>query len=522
MDANLEKRINALVNGRRRPLLHGGKKGLEKESLRVTPDGMIAQTPHPAALGSALTHPHITTDYSEALLEFVTTPFADVHDTMSQLRDIHQFAYANIGDELLWATSMPCVVDGDSSIPIARYGTSNVGMMKHVYRRGLDYRYGRNMQAISGIHFNYSFPLPFWELWQSIEGNGRAAEAFISDAYFSLIRNFQRFGWMVPLLFGASPAVCKSFLKGRETILREFDAGTLYEPYATSLRMSDIGYKNKAQASLNISYNNLHDYVETLTRAIETPDPECAAIGTVVNGEYRQLNTNVLQIENEYYSFVRPKNPARSGEKPTLALKNRGVQYVEIRALDVNPFEPVGVSEPTLRFMEAFMAYCLLRESPPIDAEEQDAIAHNQTLVARRGRDPDLELRLNGCTRRLQDWARDIVDDMTDLCTALDTGEDGQPYSEALNAQRAVVEEPDLSPSARVLREMREHGEVFVQFAMRVSRAHKAYFKGLPLDEGKFASFREAARESLAEQAQMEASDTLSFDEYLRQYFAQH
>lgn len=521
MDATFEHRLNALVRSGRQSLLHGGKKGLEKESLRVTPDGKIAQTPHPRALGSALTHPNITTDYSEALLEFVTAPFTDTRDTMAQLRDIHQFAYANIGDELLWATSMPCVVDGDRSIPIARYGTSNVGMMKHVYRRGLDYRYGRAMQAISGIHFNYSFSDGFWELMQSIEGDTRERQAFISDAYFCLIRNFQRFGWLVPFLFGASPAVCKSFLKGRDPGFSEFDAGTVYEPYATSLRMSDIGYKNKAQASLNISYNNLQDYVATLTRAIETPDPEYAAIGTVVDGEYRQLNTNVLQIENEYYSFVRPKNPAHSGEKPTLALKHRGVQYVEIRALDVNPFEPTGVSEPTLHFMEAFMAYCLLRESPPIDADEQRAINQNQAQVARSGRDPDLELRLNGCTRRLRDWASDICAGMTAICAALDDGETGCPYAEALDIQRAVVEDANRSPSARVLREMRERGEAFVEFAMRVSRTHKAYFQGLAMDPDRFSELREAAEASLAEQARIEASDTLSFEAYLERYFAQ-
>src|SRR5215469_12616115 len=212
-------------------LLRGGGKGLEKESLRVTQAGKLAQTPHPAALGSALTHPHITTDYSEALLEFVTAPFADVNQTLLSLMDIHAFAYQHMDGEMLWATSMPCVLEGDEGIPIARYGRSNVGMMKHVYRRGLGWRYGRAMQTISGVHFNYSFPTPLWPALQRAERDARPARRFQDEWYFRALRNFQRLGWLVPYLFGASPAMCKSFLRGRDLKFAEFDAHTLYEPY---------------------------------------------------------------------------------------------------------------------------------------------------------------------------------------------------------------------------------------------------------------------------------------------------
>ncbi|MGH8500071.1 MAG: glutamate--cysteine ligase, partial [Methylococcales bacterium] len=332
-------RLDRLINSNQQHLIARGLKGVEKECLRITPDGKISQSPHPRALGSALTHPYITTDYSEALLEFITPPFADTRDTLSFLRDIHQFVYDNLPDELLLASSMPCAISGDASIPIATYGASNIGMMKHIYRRGLDYRYGRSMQAIAGVHFNYSVPEVFWPVFQDIEKNRADLKDFIADAYFAMIRNLQRRGWIVLYLFGASPAICKSFLRDRKTFYHdfdEFDTHTFFKPYATSLRMSDIGYKNSNQARLNISYNNLQDYIESLTRAIETPHPDYQKIGIRVNGEYRQLNDNILQIENEYYSTARPKQIARSGEKPTLALKRRGVRYVEVRSLDLD------------------------------------------------------------------------------------------------------------------------------------------------------------------------------------------
>src|SRR5690625_3637176 len=331
LSRDLEGRLRRLQDVGDPHLLAGGLNGLEKESLRVTPDGAIAQTPHAEALGSALTHPSITTDYSEALLEFITPPLPDATDTLADLERIHSYVYHVLEDELLWVASMPCVVGGDASIPIAEYGTSNAGRMKHVYRRGLEYRYGRVMQAIAGIHYNYSLPLEFWPMYRAVAESNADLQAFRNEHYFGLTRNFQRYGWLVPYLFGASPALCRSFIGDREHNFEEVDGHTLYLPYATSLRMSDIGYKNKAQAALQISYNDIEAYVENLTRAITTPAPEYADAGVHVDGEWRQLNSNILQIENEYYSFVRPKSLAGPNERPTLALRRRGVDYIEDR-----------------------------------------------------------------------------------------------------------------------------------------------------------------------------------------------
>lgn len=521
-NAGVERRIEALLSQHAERLLAASQRGLEKEGLRVTPDGHVAQTPHPAALGSALCHPWITTDYSEALLEFITPPYVGIQAVLDCLHDIHCYTYQNLDGELLWAASMPCIVEGDASIPIADYGSSNVGWMKHVYRRGLDWRYGRAMQAISGIHFNYSFADEFLVALQSAEGDPGDEKAFRSKAYFALIRNFQRYGWIVPYLFGASPAICKTFTHGQNLHFQEFLENTFYEPWATSLRMSDIGYKNKAQAALSIPYNDLDGYVDSLLRAIATPDPEYARIGTRVDGQWRQLSTHVLQIENEYYSFVRPKAVARSGEKPTTALRRAGVEYVEIRALDLNPFQPLGVGTEQLLFMETLLLFCVLEDSPRMDAHEQGRINANQGLVARGGRDPSLHLsRGDGTQVRLVQWAGELFDALRGPARLLDEAHRTSDYQRSLAALRARVEAPQRTPSARVLAEMQERGEEFTQFAMRVSRQHQRRFVSEPLADETRRRFADEARASLAEQRRLEASDELPFEEYLQAYFRQ-
>jgi glutamate--cysteine ligase len=511
------------VNSGAPGILKEGAIGLEKESLRVTRDGTISQSPHPSALGSALTHPYITTDYSEALLELITPPLPDLQDTLQYLCDLHTFVYPHIGDELLWATSMPCILAGEENVPIARYGTSHAGRMKHIYRVGLGHRYGRVMQVIAGVHFNYSPPDAFWPVFQDQEGSALGAKEFLSHGYFCLIRNLQRFGWLIAYLFGASPAVCKSFFVGKQTRLPLFDEGTHYEPCGTSLRMSDIGYQNKQEhnAGLYVSYSNLEDYIASLTWAIETPHPDYEAFGVVEDGEYRQLNANVLQIENEYYSSTRPKQLVAPDEKPTLALRRRGVRYVELRSIDVSAFDPLGVNEDQLRFLEAFLVLCLLHDSPPIGSNETREIDLNQRLSAQRGRDPDLVLQRQGQGIRLRDWAGELCAAMEGVCDLLDWGGAARAYAGALQRQKEVVRDADRTPSARMLAEMRRHGDSFYSFAMRMSQKHREYFRlrSLGAEQRKF--FTRLAQKSDERQREMEAADDCSFDEYLRRYFAQ-
>lgn len=496
--------------------------GLEKETLRVGHDGGLAQTPHPLKLGSALTHPHITTDYSEALLEIVTPPSQDIPSVLKFLNDTQRFIYSELSDEILWATSMPCVVAGETSIPLARYGTSNPGVMKTVYRRGLGYRYGRVMQVIAGVHFNFSFVEKFWPLFFEIgKQNNTNTPGSVSEAYFSLLRNLQRFGWLIPYLFGASPAVCKSFLQGKETTLLPFNETTYYEPYATSLRMGDIGYQNNKESEVGVvaDYNSLNNYINSLQHAIETPCPEYQKIGLEVDGQFQQLSTNILQIENEYYSTVRPKQITNKYEMPIEALRNRGVRYVELRSLDVNASHPLGINEEQLYFLEAFMLFCLSHESPPIKDDEKKEIDNNEMLAAHQGRDPELKLTRNGKDISIKDWGGEIIDVMQGYAELLDDVHGSDDYSASLRKQKQAIDDPECTPSAIMLAEMRENGEGFYQYAMRMSqRHHKDFIKEeLTLKQSQF--FSDLATTSLAQQKQMEENDTLPFATFLQKYF---
>src|SRR6202051_373511 len=272
------------------------------------------------------------------------------------------------------------------------------------------------MQAISGVHFNYSVSPRLGGVLEDINESRQPRQSFVSAQYFGVLRNYRRYGWLVLYLFGTSPAVSQSFFAGREITLAQLDADTFYEPFGTSLRMSDIGYRNKNQATVSVSVNSLDEYVRDLSRAISTPFPPYEALGVKVNGEYRQLNANILQIENEYYSFIRPKRVARSGERPTKALRRAGVEYVEVRALDVSAFDPVGVNQGKLRFLEEFLALCLLQESEPIGRSEQEALDANHLKVARRGREPNLRLSREGRSHSMMGWARELLDAMQGLC----------------------------------------------------------------------------------------------------------
>jgi len=500
-------------------LVRRGLRGVEKESLRITPDGRLSRRAHPAALGSALTHPYLTTDYSEALLEFVTPPHPTNWQTLGFLTDLHAFVHRRLDGERLWPSSMPCVVNANEEIPIAHYGTSNLGMMKTVYRRGLGYRYGRAMQAIAGVHFNYSPPPAFWEALRQRAPSDVPLERLKSERLMALARNYRRLSWLVIYLFGASPAFCKSFRPEGDPLLSELDPATWYAPYATSLRMSDIGYRNSTQARLCISLNSLDDYVSGLARAVSTVEPSYERIGVEVDGEYRQLNPYILQIENEYYSAIRPK-PAKGkdSERPTVALRRRGVEYVEIRTLDLNPSDPVGVNQNQLRFLETLLVYCLLADSPPIGADEQREIDARDLAAAREGRRPGLQLPRDGGRVELAAWAREVLDVLLEVAEPLD--EDGEGYVAAIEAQREAVDDPAATPSGRLLDALRASGESFFEHVRGIADRHHEYFLALPIDAAREAELDALAAASLEEQAALEKSDALPFSEYLARYFS--
>jgi glutamate--cysteine ligase len=503
-------------------MLRGIHRGIEKESLRVRPDGMLSDRPHPQGLGSALTHPHITTDFSESQPELITGVHRDIGACLQQLTEIHQIVYRNIGDEILWGASMPCGLPDDDSIPIGRYGVSNVGTAKTVYRQGLANRYGRRMQTISGIHYNFSLPEEAWPQLQRADGRSGPGQDYQTEVYFALIRNFRRHSWLLLYLFGASPAVCGSFVEDRLHGLEALKPGVMYLPYATSLRMGPLGYQSDAQASLAVSYNSLESYARSLYAALTEPYPAYARFGIRDGDDYRQLSTSLLQIENEFYGTIRPKRRINPGERPLHALGERGVEYVEVRAMDLDPFCPIGINADTIRFLDIFLLHCLLSDSAPDSPQELAAMHRNQHLAAERGRDPSLRLSCRGDMVPLVEWGASLLRECEPIAEALDRAHESSAYRDTLAAAREALDNPAVTPSARTLHEMSRHfDDSFVDFAMAQSVRHRAYLLGLPLSPETAAHYARMAEESLAAQREIEAGDTMPFEIYRQQYIGQ-
>lgn len=500
------------------PLLQGGLRGIERETLRVDATGKLMLDAHPIALGSALTHPYITTDYSESLLEFITPAEQDIATALDKLDKVHRFTYQHFGEQMLWNNSMPCELPDEADIPIAWYGQSHIGMIKHVYRRGLALRYGKSMQCIAGIHYNYSLSEDLWKLLNREQTPTASDQDKQSESYVALIRNFHRYSWLLMYLFGASPALSRNFLRGKAHQLETLSEDTLYLPYATSLRMSDLGYQNNTQDGLVPPYNTLLEYMRSLSLAVRKPHPPYEQLGVKRDGEWVQINANVLQIENEFYATIRPKRVIKTGERPVEALCARGVQYIEVRCIDVDPFEPLGINLESSRFLDAFLLYCALEESPLTNHDEGEENLRNFALCVKRGREPGLMLSRAGSSVSLQEWGVALIEKIRPVAALLDQQRGENVHIASLDQQLAKLRDPDVTPSARVLQAIKQENKSFAQFALKQSRYFAEQFRSRPVDEKTNVELMQMAEQSLHEQAQMEANQSGSFDAFIEDY----
>ncbi|NMH59542.1 glutamate--cysteine ligase [Alteromonas ponticola] len=498
------------------------QRGVEREALRINPNGRLATTPHPSALGSALAHERITTDFSESLLEFITPPESQRGKTVEQLRDLHKFTLDNMGEEWLWPLSMPCFVEDQNEIPLAWYGDSNIGKMKRVYRLGLKNRYGSMMQAIAGVHFNFSLPEAFWKQWASLHGKEYSTEQVSAD-YFAMIRNYRRFCWLIPYLFGASPALCSSFLTGKSPDLpfEKLGKGTVYLPYATSLRMSDLGYTNADQSSLQICYNHLDNYVTLLRQAMETESSRFKQYAAGEGGNWQQLSHNILQIENELYSPVRPKQPTRSMEKPSDALARRGVSYIEVRALDVNPFSEVGISQSQMDFLDVFMLTCLLMPSKNLFSEELQLTNDNIATTVLYGRKPGVELTRPEGKITLKEWGAQLFEHFTETAKLLDEAYATRDYSAAVQLEHDKINDPGLTLSGKLMAQLLSENQDNGAAGLTLAEQYSTKIKGCSYVHDDDAVFNMMASNSLQAQSEVEAGDTKSFDEFIHDYFTE-
>lgn len=504
----------------------GMKRGIEKEGLRMSPEGYIAATPHPKKLGSKLTHPFITTDYAESLLELITEPKDTPKEALAMLRELHvvvQHALEN--GELFWGMSMPCMLSvNDSDIVLADYGTSNIGKLKTLYRHGLGMRYGRRMQTIAGLHYNLSFGDELFTTWQKANNDNRSLTEFKNEKYLGLVRNFKRLNSLVLYLFGASPTVCACFLKDRQHHLQALNDTTYYLPKATSLRMGKLGYQNSVQDDLDIRYNSLDEYVQGLQQAIHESNDIFAKLGVDdENGTPLQINDHILQIENEYYSPIRPKQITQSGEAPSTALAKRGIAYVEFRAIDLDPYSDIGIRLSTACFMETLALYCLMSDSPDLMPAEEAVLARNQEKVVNQGREPNLMIEIfendsfdkGDCL--LKDWMQQHLHKMQPFAELLDSFHGGNDYRTAITLMSGKTLHPDFTLSAQVLADTERAGSAW-KMGKALAEQHATLLRKQTLSPNAQAYYEMLAEKSVMQQADIEASDTQDFYDYIQQY----
>ncbi len=498
--------------------LKGLRRGIEREALRVTSKGTLALTRHPKNLGAALTHCWITIDFAEALLEFITPVHENLNHLMTFLRDIHRHVARNLGEERMWPFSMPCFIDDKQEIELAQFGSSNIGRMKTLYREGLKNRYGALMQTISGVHYNFSLPLTFWKAFSGIE-NTESRKAQISAGYFRLIRNYYRFGWVIPYLFGASPFISSLFFKKRETglLLEKIEKDIFYLPYATSLRLSDLGYINKLQDNLGITFNDLNSYIASLNRALMTPSPIFSQLELKDGGRYLQLNSNLLQMENELYTPIRPKCLVNNDETPLDALLRGGVEYIEVRSLDINPFSPTGVDSSQVRFLDLFLIWCVLGEAPEMSNSELLCTRKNWNRVILEGRKPGqtIDIHCNGSYEPLNKIGKALFYGLRRLAEVLDEEIGDQEYQKVCDDLIPAFDNPELTLSARILNEIMK--ESTNRVGMRLAEQYREILISEPLEIINEEKFLKEKKASWKRQEDIENSDTLNFETFMKQ-----
>lgn len=494
--------------------------GLERELLRIAPTGDLAEGKHPQAWGSALTHPDITLDFAETQPELVAPPFPDPSSLASYVYDLHAYLAQKLpAEDALWYPSMPPRLSNERIQP-AEFGSSNSGRLKSIYRRGLANRYGKKMQVISGVHFNFSWTESFWKRLHERVGDSRKLSNFISENYLGLLRNYLRKSWLLAYLMGTTPAIDRSFVKREPAELQAWKAQTLYGPYATSLRMSQIGYVNSSRCSASVSFNSLTDYLSTLYQAITSECPGFSLIGLQdEDGSYRQLNNHLLQIENEHYALIRPKQVPQPGERPFQALRSRGVSYVEIRAIDNQPDVALGMHEYQMDFLRLFLLSCLLQPNPPLDRSDTLENRSNHQQAALLGRQPGVKLRREGEEILLQDWGLEIMAQMRPLAETLDTHLMTERYLPVLERMEQMLRQPELTPSARVWADIEAGDLEFLDWGLQRSAEITAELKQHRLNPEREALFDQHVAESLRAQAELDAQPQEDFEHYLKQFF---
>ncbi len=421
-----------LVNPKVRNYLLDGLFGLEKENVRVDQQGRLALTPHPFKLGDKNIHPYITTDFSESQVEMVTPPLPSIHELYGFMETIHDIVTEYIGDELLWPQSLPPLLPDESKIPIARFGEE--GKEKETYRELLARVYGKERQLISGIHFNFSFSDEMIRGIQESVGNTCSFEDFKEEIYFQLARNLMRYRWLLIWLFGKSPKAEASFkVKSLTTGYYE----SVHCPHGISLRNCRSGYRNKEDYYIDFTTNK--SYQDSIQQLVET---------------------GKLSFDKELYHPIRIKYH-----------EDNTISHVELRLLDLDPMEKIGISQTSLYFTHLFLIYCLfVEEEFPYNREMQLIANSNHDRVACNGRDPEMEIKcFSGAMINAKEQVAKVVERIYEF--ARDNQFLSKGYKDALDHVSDFVNQPDERIANRVLDEIETKG--FIDFHLEKALEYK-------------------------------------------------
>lgn len=493
-------------------------RGIEKEGLRVSFSGSIAQDSHPSQLGNPLTHPQVTTDFAESQLELVTQQFDSISGCLDSLHNLHVWVTANLKSQYLWPASMPCDLQG-ANINLAKYGSSHLAKLKEIYRSGLAHRYGSKTQLISGVHYNLSFGEQFWPAYKQhllalhIPGrtmSGQSIKDFRTSSYLHLVRNFYRYSPLLVYLFGASPTYGTGFIDSGAASVQD----NKNYPYATCLRMSKIGYINNYNSWSNA--NSLSSYLQHL---LELTASECAQYADIglynQDGSYRQINCNILQMENEDYSIIRPKRSGAWDIRPIERLNKEGIEYLEIRTLDINPFMPLGIDKTQAQFIECFMVYCLLLNSDPIYTHEQRQLQDNYNSVAIDGRNPQLSIVHNGSKQLFTQYALEMLEGVMQVAKIL-----GDEYLVSCQLQQQKIADVALTPSAQIINAMVDKKVSYQELMLANTQQYHKFFTHSAVNVQQQQYLNMLAQQS--HHTALDFKDTVDFNVFLDNYIGSY
>lgn len=403
--------------------------GVEREGLRVTPQGKLALTPHPPIFGDKLENPYITTDFSESQVELVTPVFYSVDETYDFLEALTDIVIGEIGnnDELYWPYSMPCDIPDDEFIPIATY-QGEAGKKARAYREKLMAKYGGKRQLISGIHYNFSFGDDFLTtIWQESDSNETYKE-FKDRIYLKVLRNFLRYRWLIIYLMGCTPGLHSSYIKECLECMTDCGNDTRYKKGGISARNGSCsGYKN--EIDLYPDYSSTKEFIRSINEFVKRGD---------------------ISEAKELYAQIRlkPKDVRNVLE----SLENDGIQYLEIRTIDLNVFDKCGIAKVDLEFMNIFMLFLLLEGEEFFETWQQEALI-NEVAVAESGLEPDLELLDHRHWTLKTAWAEDILDKVAEVNEYLNLNQDA-----CIAAMQQRVTNPETTYAHRLKVLMQEKG----------------------------------------------------------------